>query len=200
MTKAAQPKSAPAAKQIRFSELVKKCGRPETVTLWTKPEDNPPFQKAVRENRVLTLVLKPPGHHPDFGEIAFHQRPNALYLVFAKPLPQATGARVVGVKYDLIEEQTIQQSVAKAPEPKKHPKARKVTVPVVPRISQKDKPKPIPRKKFSVTILRTASVEEKVSVVAWNSHDAEAGALHAVNKRRFKPGKIQDNIKAISEI
>lgn len=94
MRKPALPKSAPVAKQIRFSELVKQCGRPETVTLWTKPEDNPPFMKAVRENRVVTLLLKRHGNHPDFGEIAFHQRPNALYLVFANSLPEESGARV----------------------------------------------------------------------------------------------------------
>lgn len=199
MLKTAQPESAPVAKQIRFSELVKKCGRPETVTLWTKPEANPPFMKAVRENRVLTLVLKPHGNHPDFGEIAFHQRPSALYLVFAKSLPKEPGARVVGIKYDLIEERTLNVPV-KAPQTKKQPEPRKVTAPVVPKAVLKEKPKPIPRKKFTVTILRTASVEEKVTVVALNIHDAEAGALQIVNKIKFKPGKIQDEIKAIVAI
>jgi hypothetical protein len=200
MRKAAQPKSAPVAKQIRFSELVKQCGRPETVTLWTKPKDNPPFMKAVRENRVLTLLLKPHGNHPDFGEIAFHQRPNALYLVFENSLPEENGARVVGIKYDLIAEQKTNGPVAKAPEPKKGPKARRVTAPVVPLIGRKEKPKPPPGKRFDVTILRTASVEEKVTVLALNICDAEAAALQAVNRRKFRAGNIHDDIKAISEI
>jgi|NGEPerStandDraft_6_1074524.scaffolds.fasta_scaffold108202_1 hypothetical protein len=200
MRKAAQPKSAPVAKQIRFSELVKKCGRPETVTLWTTPEDNPPFMKAVRENRVLTLLLKPHGNHPDVGEIAFHQRPNALYLVFARSLPEESGARVVGIKYDLLAEQRTNGPVAKAPKPKKRPKAPNVTAPVVPLIALKEKPKPIPPKRFNVTILRTASVEEKVTVIALNIRDAETGALQAVKKRKFRAGNIDEHIKAISEI
>lgn len=200
MRKPALPKSAPVAKQIRFSELVKQCGRPETVTLWTKPEDNPPFMKAVRENRVVTLLLKRHGNHPDFGEIAFHQRPNALYLVFANSLPEESGARVVGIKYDLLAEPTTNEPVAKAPKPKKRPKARRVTAPVMPMMGQKEKPKPIPRKRFNATILRTATVEEKVTVLALNIRDAEAAALQAVNKRKFRAGNIHDDIKTISGI
>jgi hypothetical protein len=79
--------------------------------------------KAVRENRVLTLSLKRHGNHPDYGEIAFHQRPNALYLVFAHSLPEESGARVVGIKYELIAEQTTNEPVAKAPKPKQRAKA-----------------------------------------------------------------------------
>lgn len=199
MSKAAKPESAPVAKKIRFSELVKKSGRPETVTLWTKPEDNPPFMKAVRENRVLTLVLKPNGNHPDYGEIAFHQGPNALYLVFAKSLPKVSGARVVGIKYDLFAEQTTNETASKAPKPGKRPKATKVTAPVVPKIVHKEKPKPIPPKHFNVTILRTASVEETLTVIALNIQNAEAGALQAVLKRKFNPSKIQDDVKSIAE-
>jgi hypothetical protein len=156
--------------------------------------------KAVRENRVLTLVLKPHGNHPDFGEIAFHQRANALYLVFAKPLPKEGGARVVGIKYGLIADQTTNEPVVLALKPKKRPKTCEVAARIVPKLVQHEKPKPVPRKKFAVTIRRTASVEEKVTVIALNIHDAEAGALQALNKIKFKPGKIQDHIKAIAKI
>jgi hypothetical protein len=199
MPKNAASKVLLAPKQIRFSELVKKCGKPETVTLWTKPENNPPFIKAVRQNRVLTLVLKPHGNHPDFGEISFHQKPNALYLVFPRSLPKSVGARVIGIKYDLIEERAS-VSATKTARLANQVKPVKKAAPIILKEIPKEKPKPVPLKKFSVTVLRTASVEEKVTVPAFNIHDAEAGALQVVNKLKFKPRDIQDDIKAISEI
>ena len=200
MSPSANSESAPVAKQIRFSDLVRKCGRPETVTLWTEPQDNPLFMKAVPANRVLTLMLKPHGGHPDFGEIAFHQHANALYLVFPKSLPEEGGARVVGIRYDLIAEQTNHQPVAKALKPEGRPKASRLSVPFPSKTGPQEKPKPVPRREFNVTIFRTASMQEEVTVVASNIHDAEAAALGAVKQRKFRLGNIQDVIKAIAEI
>jgi hypothetical protein len=58
------------ANTVRFIELVKQCGQPVTMTLWTKPEANPALQKAIKENRVLTIG-QAKGAKKDFGTIGF---------------------------------------------------------------------------------------------------------------------------------
>jgi hypothetical protein len=191
------------SKAIRFSELVKRSGKPETVTLWTKPKDNPQLMKAVRQNRVLTLIQKSTGTTADFGEIGFHQKPSALYLVFPKALPKSPDSRIIGVKYDLIEERPAKEPVGKTSAPKKEAKSHKILPSVAltrPKAVPKEKPKPIPPRKFEVTIQRIASVEVKTIVQALNLHEAEARALEAVDKRKFKPANVKDEIKAIAEI
>jgi hypothetical protein len=72
MPKTAQSEISAPTKQIRFVALVKSCGKPEAVTLWTKPEENPAFMKAVRSNRVLTVTPKRVGSHSNAGEIGFY--------------------------------------------------------------------------------------------------------------------------------
>ena len=72
-------------KECRFNELVKESGHPEVVTLWTKPQQDPGFMRAVRENRVLTVVHQRP--KKDYGLIGFQLQPLAAYLVFPRPLP-----------------------------------------------------------------------------------------------------------------
>lgn len=49
-------------KEVRFAQLVAASGRPQTLTLWTDPKKNPQFMKAVKENRVVTIVQKPREH------------------------------------------------------------------------------------------------------------------------------------------
>lgn len=88
---------------IRFSELVKQSGRPEPKSLWTDPKADRQFARAIRQNRVLTVVQEPSAKRKDFGEIGFRQGPHASYFVFPKPLPSEK-AKVVGIKYDLVEE------------------------------------------------------------------------------------------------
>jgi hypothetical protein len=171
-------------KDIRFAELVKKSGKPETVTLWTKPEDNPSLMKAVRENRVLTVKHKPTEKHKDFGQIGFHQEPSALYLVFAKPLPKATDARVIGIKYDLVEEPVAKKAVSK-----KELKAPKIL----------PKPKPV-EKKFSVTVRRTATVETKLIVTATKISDAQEQALKILKQTKFEAGQVEDEVKSVTEV
>src|SRR5437660_3086328 len=46
-------------KTTRFGDLVRTSGRPQTVTLWTDPRKDRSFSKAVRENRVLTIIADP---------------------------------------------------------------------------------------------------------------------------------------------
>ena len=43
-------------KKIRFGDLVRYSGRPQTVAPWEKPEKIPAFNRAIKQNRVLTIV------------------------------------------------------------------------------------------------------------------------------------------------
>ena len=90
-----------AAGTIRFTDLVEKSGRPDVVALWTDPKKNREFQKALRENRVLTVKQEPAGTKKDYGRIGFFQERGVSYLVFPKSLPRSD-ARVVGLKYELL--------------------------------------------------------------------------------------------------
>jgi hypothetical protein len=89
-------------KRLRFGDLVRNSGRPEVVTLWTKPEKNRALTDAVKKNRVLT-VTQEPGKR-DRGMIGFQLKPGALFLVFPRPLPREQNARVVGINYQLVEQ------------------------------------------------------------------------------------------------
>ena len=48
-----------AKKTLRFDALLKTVGQPVQVTLWTKPEDDHDFMRAVKEKRVVTVQSVP---------------------------------------------------------------------------------------------------------------------------------------------
>jgi hypothetical protein len=179
------------SKAIRFAELVKRSGKPETVTLWTKPKDNPQLMKAVRENRVLTLIQKSTGTTADFGEIGFYQQPSALYLVFPKALPSKNDSRVIGIKYELMRE-----TIAPEPNNKETPK-KKISQPPKPAVPTP--PKPVSLKTFSVTLLRNATQEIKLTVKAQNLQAAEIQAMEVMKTREFAADEIQNEIKTITQ-
>jgi len=91
-------------KNVRFGDLVRNSGRPSVHTLWTKPERDRAFMQAVKRNRVLTVVQDPTSKRKDYGEIGFHERRSASYLVFPRPLPKDGAAHVVGINYSLLED------------------------------------------------------------------------------------------------
>src|ERR1700743_523497 len=100
-------------KEIRFSQLVQKSGKPETMILWTQPKEKPSFMKAVRENRVVTVFQKPNGTKKDFGAIGFHQEKFGTYLVFPKKLAKLEDTHIIGIKYELLKEQPPSSPVKK---------------------------------------------------------------------------------------
>jgi hypothetical protein len=97
-----------ADKRIRFGDLVRNSGRPQVVTLWTKPEENRVLTDAVKKNRVLTVMQEP--RKRDYGMIGFEPKPGALFLIFPRPLPRERTARVVGINYQLVEEPVVQKA------------------------------------------------------------------------------------------
>jgi hypothetical protein len=100
-------------KEIRYGELVSRAGKLEVLSPWSDPKQDRSFMKAVRDNRVVTLIQQPVIHKKDFGEIGFHRDPRAAYLIFPKPLPELEAVRVVGIKYDLMGRPRVLLTAAK---------------------------------------------------------------------------------------
>ena len=144
------------AQNIRFSELVKKSGQPRAATLWTDPEKDAEFHRAIRENRVLTVKQETVGSKKDFGTVGFRREKNVSYLIFPKALPKVN-ARVVGIKYDLLREPEVKHPVRAKPANAK-------------KISQPKKPR---EKEFVATVRRTAAWEFTVRAQAKNKTEAK---------------------------
>ena len=92
-------------KTVRFAELLKYAGTPRQITLWADPKHDREFTRAVREKRIVTLVQHNVGTKKDYGLIGFKPQPLTVFLLFPKPIPFPAGSKVVGVKYELLEEE-----------------------------------------------------------------------------------------------
>ncbi len=90
----------------RFASVVAECGRPEVVTLWTKPEANQEFSRARRQNRIMTVKQETVGTRKDFGLAGFHPEKNVSFLVFPKPIDPFEGKRIVGIDYGLLKRES----------------------------------------------------------------------------------------------
>ena len=167
-------------KTIRFGDLVRNAGRPEVVALWTDPKRDRQFTKAVRENRVVTVIQQPTSKRKDYGRIGFDQQAFASYLVFPRPLPHANDARVIGINYELIEESTVLDPVKVAvPRSKaKLPTQRKPALPPVPK-----------QKTFDVVVRRTARVESAFTIRASSKSAARVEALKTAKHQFFDLSK-----------
>lgn len=90
-------------KTVRFAEVVKQAGAPETYQLWVAPERDRVFQRAVKEKRVMTVRQENVGTKKDYGVAGFEKAPQAEYLIFPKSIASYEGRRVVGIKYELLQ-------------------------------------------------------------------------------------------------
>jgi hypothetical protein len=157
-------------KECRFNELVKNSGHPEVVTLWTKPQKDPVFMRAVKENRVLTVIHQRLGSKKDYGLIGFQLQPQAAYLVFPRPLPPLTDARIIGIHYELLAERksaapSPRAVRSKAPKVKRKPEKQLVS--------------------FEALVRRTAVLETTVSVLARNTNEAREKAAETTRREPF---------------
>ncbi|MBV8278247.1 MAG: hypothetical protein JO170_23715 [Verrucomicrobia bacterium] len=101
---------------VRFSKVLEACGKPDIHLLLIDPNKDKTLQAAIKSDRVMTLYQQSGG--TDHGVVGFEQGRSRQFLVFPKPLKPFLGQRIVGIKYELLEE---------APVSKKEP-AKKETV------------------------------------------------------------------------
>src|ERR1051325_6446387 len=100
-------------KTIRFGDLVRASGQPEPVALWQAPEKDKSFMRAVKENKVLTVIQEPRAKTKDYGLIGFHQHSHASYFIFPRRLTaKGDNVRVVGINYQLVQQPKMRMRLA----------------------------------------------------------------------------------------
>jgi hypothetical protein len=90
-------------KTVRFSRVVETAGRPHVHTLWVAPDKDAEFKRARESHRVMTLTA---AHgKTDSGIVGYAEaEKSSEFLIFPKSLARFDGARVVGIKFDLVEQ------------------------------------------------------------------------------------------------
>ena len=88
-------------KTVRFSEVVKSSGKPDTHLLLIAPAKDKSLQAAIKSNRVMTVYQE--SGSSDYGTIGFVEGSSRQFLVFPQTLKPFADKRVIGIKYDLLE-------------------------------------------------------------------------------------------------
>jgi hypothetical protein len=97
-------------KTVRFAKVVERCGAPETCLVLVNPANDAPLQKAVKSQRVMTVLQGSVGSKADRGQIGFHPGRGRQFLVFPKSLKPFADRTVVGMKYELIRNPEVPKS------------------------------------------------------------------------------------------
>ncbi len=190
------------APTARFAEVVKKCGSPETVSLWTDPQKDKSFMAAVGQDRVMTVKQTTGGSKRDFGVVGFLRKGRATYLLFPKPLTAYKDKRIIGMKYDLMKTPApvgkVVHIAATIPHP---PVPRTAPIPAVEPVSEPP-PKAAPRpavqppepqarpRVFEVTVRYVATLEQAEKVEAQTRKEATRAALGRPGMPDFSKGKV----------
>jgi hypothetical protein len=93
-------------KTVRFTNIVERSGTPRVHTLWLPPEKDPELKRAEAAHRVMTIASPGDGSKTDRGVVGFdpHAGKVSQFLIFPKSLKRFEGAKVVGIKFDLLEQ------------------------------------------------------------------------------------------------
>lgn len=111
---------------VRFSKVIEACGKPDFHLLLIDPAKDKTLQAAIKSDRVMTIYQQ--SGETDHGVVGFEQGRSRQFLVFPKPLKAFQDQRIVGIKYELLED---------APTPKPEPTKKE---PVKPAADQPDEP------------------------------------------------------------
>ncbi len=93
-------------KTARFASIVEAAGAPSPHPLWLAPENDPALQRAIRDNRVMTVHQNARGTRKDYATVGFDPQPEAQYLFFPKSLRRFRERRIVGIDYALLAQET----------------------------------------------------------------------------------------------
>jgi len=152
---------------VRFSEVLKILGTPEVYLPLSDPKHDPAFMRAIREERVLSLKQEPTGTKKDFGMVGYLPDRYVSYLIFPKPLSAFKGQRVIGIKYETLNEASLSTPKASVAAPSQSTKPK-----------PPPKPKPRPRS-FTARVRLTAKSDQEVTVEALNEKEARKKAVEA---------------------
>ena len=181
--------SSGMADTIRFTEVVKSAGTPEAYLPLADPKHDRDFMRAVKDQRVLSLKQEPTGTKKDFGTVGFVPEKYVSYLVFPRSLKAFEGKRVIGIKYD-----ALQQAALSTPRAMTNALGRgRSTKPKPP-----SKPKPRP-KRFTALVRLTSRNDVRVTVSAFNEDEARTKAEQkARKKRRSQPSHVESEVVSVS--
>lgn len=113
---------------VRFSKVLEACGKPDIHLLLIDPAKDKTLQAAIKSDRVMTLYQE--SGSTDHGIVGFEQGRSRQFLVFPKSLKAFDGHRIVGIKYDLLEDAPVpEKETAKKEEVPKPAPARKTSEP-----------------------------------------------------------------------
>ena len=132
--------------QVRFTVVVEQSGNPEVYLLLLDPKKDEHFQTALKANRVMTIQQA--GGKTNFGTVGYAPGPRAQVLIFPRRLRIPPDAHVVGIKFDLLDQEHEPEKPVKAraeepvAEPEKRPKLHIVAEP-----ERKAPTEPAPKKK-----------------------------------------------------
>jgi hypothetical protein len=183
---------------VRFTKIVEAAGKPEVVSLWTKPELDKNFMSAVRQNRVTSIKQGTVGSARDFGVVGFLREKNVSYLVFPKSLKDFEDRRIVGIKYDLIETPNPIGRIVKpeAAEPSRHRKTTEWRSEPKPTATQNSRAKV--KKNFIATIRFSATADVLESVEASSKKEAKELALKQAVMPDFRRGTVSRRVVKIA--
>jgi hypothetical protein len=128
-------------KTARFSNVVKKCGKPEVYLLLSK--EDPDFQKAVKANRLMTLAGGGRGAKAEAGFVGYDEKRRGQLLLFPKSLKPFADTRIVGIKYDLFSDHDPGEPALRKKKTSTQSVPRKAKAS---KLAKKSKPKPQPDK------------------------------------------------------
>jgi hypothetical protein len=98
-------------KTVRFSKVIETCGKPDIHLLLIQPAKDKTLQAAIKSDRVMTLYQESGG--TDHGIVGFEEGRSRQFLLFPKPLKPFLGQRIVGIKYELLEDTPVPREAAK---------------------------------------------------------------------------------------
>lgn len=160
-----------AMKSVRFSQVVAKCGRPETLLLLMDPKKDRALQAAVKAQRVMTVMQSPVRTKTDWGEAGFHPGSQRQYLLFPKSLAAFAGKAVIGIKYELLSDAQVPRhhaapaAVKSARKAAAHPKPLKAAKPSpAPEKEETEPAEPPPPKEKKKEAKKTAEASEAASL------------------------------------
>jgi hypothetical protein len=173
---------------VRFSKVIEACGKPEFHLLLIDPAKDKTLQAAIKSDRVMTLYQQ--SGETDHGIAGFEQGRSRQFLVFPKPLKAFQGQRIVGIKYELLED---------APTPKPEPATKEPAEPPQESTSSKKgsepakraDPQTVPPKAVAAKPKETDRVEEKARDSRNSGADSEDKIV-----RFQKPQPVEQRVAA----
>jgi hypothetical protein len=97
-------------KTVRFSQVVKKAGKPSTYLQLVPVGKDRTLKGAASEDRVMTVSQATVGHAADYGVVGLDAKLKGQVLIFPRSLAKFEGSRVVGIKYEMLEPPSIPKS------------------------------------------------------------------------------------------